>query len=174
MQLELIKASEKYRDQIADMLDEWSASGEKIFPTTIRRVENHDFHMYLRSLEMRDAGGLLTGSTFFCLDLARDIIVGAVSIRHVCSGEALPEGGQIQAGVRPSERGKGIEARMTALALEKCRAQGRDRALTVCGASSAAGAKCAADDTCPAGAGEISAGRLCGDDKGKEGPDEEN
>lgn len=158
--LELIRASEKYRDQIADMLDEWAASGEKIVPGTIRRAEYHDFNMYLRSLEMRDAGGLLTDATFFCLDAARDIIVGAVCIRHACSKEALPDGGQIQAGVRPSERGKGIASRMTALAREMCRAQGMDRALNECGTNNAAG--------------EISAGGSSGDDKGKEGPFEKN
>ena len=174
MMLELVKASETYREQIADMLDEWSASGEKVFPAAIRRAENHDFHMYLRSLEMSDAGGPVQEDTFFCLDAARDTIVGAVSIRHGCSDEALPDGGQIQAGVRPSERGKGIEARMTALAMEKCRAQGMDRALTARGTSNAAGGKCADDDTCHAGGGEEHAGRLCGFDKGKEAPDEEN
>ncbi len=174
MMLELVRASEKYRDQIADMLDEWAASGEKIVPGTIRRAEYHDFSMYLRSLEMRDAGGLLTDATFFCLDAARDIIVGAVSIRHGGSAEALPEGGQIQAGVRPSERGKGISARMTALALEICRAQGMERTLNAGSANNAAGEEWTADDTGPAGAGEISAGVSSGDDKGKEGPDAEN
>ena len=122
MMLELIKASEKYREQIADMLDEWSASGEEILPCAIRRAENHDFQMYLSCLETGSSGGPLPDSTFFCLDPARNIIVGAVSIRHGRSGARPLDGGNIQTGVRPSERGKGIAACMTALALEKCRA----------------------------------------------------
>lgn len=42
MKLSLIKVSEKYREQICDMLDEWYASGENIVPYAIRRIDYHD------------------------------------------------------------------------------------------------------------------------------------
>lgn len=139
MKLELIKASEEYREQIADMLDEWSASGEKIFPYTIRRADYNDFQMYMSSLEATDTGGgSVNDSTYFCFDADRNIIVGAVSIRHHLSEALILNDGHITAGVRPTERRKGIGTRMTALALDECRRLGMDKTLIVCDKGNAA------------------------------------
>lgn len=124
MTLELVKASEKYREQIADMLDEWSASGEKITPCAIRRADYYDFEMYLSSLEVKSSDGLARDVTFFCLDTDTSLIVGAVNIRLEPGRAHPPRGGRLEVGVRPSARGKGIEARMTSLALEACRKPG--------------------------------------------------
>ena len=38
MKLRLVKASNQYCAQIKDMLDEWNATGEKIVPYAIRRI----------------------------------------------------------------------------------------------------------------------------------------
>ena len=37
MKLKLVKATNKYRNQIVDMLDEWNNSGEEIIPYVIGR-----------------------------------------------------------------------------------------------------------------------------------------
>ena len=69
MKLRFVKASNQYCDQIKDMLDEWYATGEKIVPYAIRRVDYHDFAYYCDNLEVKDARcGLVPDSTFFCLD----------------------------------------------------------------------------------------------------------
>ena len=66
MKLRLVKASIQYCDQIKDMLDEWNATGEKIIPYAIRRIDYHDFTYYCDNLEVKDAGcGLVPDSTFF-------------------------------------------------------------------------------------------------------------
>ena len=60
-------------------------------------------------------------STFFCLDERRNIIVGAVNIRHYLNEHLLLHGGHIGDGIRPSERRKGYAVQMIGLALEECK-----------------------------------------------------
>ena len=43
MKLKLIKATNKYRNQIVDMLNEWNNSGEEIIPHVIGRLDYNDF-----------------------------------------------------------------------------------------------------------------------------------
>ena len=133
MNLKLIKASDAYREQICDMLKEWYATGEKIIPYAIRKCGYEDFEAYMESLEVKmDGGPLVPDSTFFCLDVDRGIVVGAVNIRHVLNESLLLNGGHIGDGVRPSERRKGIATEMIALALVECRKLGIMRVLMVC------------------------------------------
>lgn len=107
MNLCLVKLSDRYKKQLVEMLEEWSAIEEKIVPYAIRKTDYHDFEKYLSSLEVKDdSNGLIPDSTFFCLDVERDIFVGAVNIRHYLSESLLLNGGHIGDGVRPSERRK--------------------------------------------------------------------
>ena len=115
------------------MMDEWTASGEKIIPYAIRKVDYHDFEHYMESLELREPKeGLVPDSTFFCLDEDRDIFVGAVNIRHYLNDALLKNGGHIGDGIRPSERRKGYASKMISLALEECKKLGIDPVLMVC------------------------------------------
>ena len=133
MKLKLVKASPLYGEQITDMLDEWNATGEKIIPYAIRRIDYRDFDYYCENLEVKDtSGGLVPDSTFFCLDEERDRIVGAVNIRHYLNDALRRNGGHIGDGVRPSERRKGIATKMIALALNECRKLGIEKVLMVC------------------------------------------
>jgi len=129
----LVKAEEKYREQITDMMDEWTASGEKIVPYAIRKTNYRDFDSYISSLEQKEVrDGKVPDSTFFCLDTDRNIIVGAVNIRHYLNENLLRNGGHIGDGVRPSERRKGVATKMISLALEECGKLGISRVLMVC------------------------------------------
>ncbi len=133
MKLELVKLGPRYRVHLEEMLEEWYATGEKIIPYSIRRLDYRDFDYYLENLEIRDDSfGLVPDSTFFCLDKERDIFVGAVNIRHYLTEALLLNGGHIGDGVRPSERRKGIATRMISLALDECRRLGIKRVLMVC------------------------------------------
>ena len=62
----------------------------------------------------------------------RNIMVGAVNIRHYLNESLLLNGGHIGDGVRPSERRKGIATKMIALALDECRKLGIEKVLMVC------------------------------------------
>ena len=133
MKLKLVKGSNEYKKQIMDMLDEWYETGERIVPYAIRRVDYHDFDSYCSSLEVKEVcEGLVPDSTFFCLDEERDIMVGAVNIRHHLNEALLLNGGHIGDGVRPSERRKGIATKMIGLALEECKRLGIEKVLMVC------------------------------------------
>jgi len=142
MELRLVKASDEYRLQITEMLEEWYAAGEKIIPYAIRRLDYHDFEYYCENLEVKDdSGGLVPDSTFFCLDVERNIMVGAVNIRHYLNEVLLQKGGHIGDGVRPSERRKGIATRMISLALVECKKLCIDRVLMVCNKDNIGSAK---------------------------------
>ena len=142
MKLKLVKASYEYRNQIIDMLDEWYAFGEKIIPYAIRRLDYHDFEVYCNNLEVKNTSeGLVPDSTFFCLDEERNIMVGAVNIRHYLNEALLLNGGHIGDGVRPSERRKGIATQMIALALEECKKLGIEKVLMVCNKNNIGSAK---------------------------------
>ncbi|MEZ3473450.1 MAG: GNAT family N-acetyltransferase, partial [Lachnospiraceae bacterium] len=80
-------------------------------------------------------------STFFCLDEDRNIVVGAVNIRHYLNEALLLNGGHIGDGVRPSERRKGIATKMISLALDECRKLGIPKVLMVCDKDNVGSAK---------------------------------
>lgn len=142
MNLRLVKLAPCYRQQLVDMLEEWYASGEKIIPYAIRRMNYHDFDRYLEQLENKsESNGMVPNSTFFCLDEDLGIFVGAVNIRHYLNDALLLNGGHIGDGVRPSCRRKGIGTQMVRLALEECRKLGILRVLMVCDKENVASAK---------------------------------
>ncbi len=142
MRLKLVKLNEDYKRHLFEMMDEWSATGERIVPYSIRKNDYRDFEHYCNNLELsapRD--GMVPDSTFFCLDEERDIFVGAVNIRHCLSESLYLNGGHIGDGVRPSERRKGIATAMIGLALEECRKLGISRVLMVCDRDNVGSAK---------------------------------
>ena len=124
------------------MLDEWYITGEKIVPYAIRKIDYHDFDTYCSNIEVADTdNGAVPDSTFFCLDMDRNIMVGAVNIRHFLNESLLLNGGHIGDGVLPSERRKGIATIMIGLALDECKKLGIDRVLMVCDKNNIGSAK---------------------------------
>lgn len=131
--LKLVKLEEKYKEQLFEMMDEWSNSGEKIIPYAIRKADYHKFDLYKEIIEVKEeTKNSVPDSTYFALDIERNIFVGAVNIRHYLNNQLLKNGGHIGDGVRPSERRKGYATEMIRLALEECKKIGIDRVLMVC------------------------------------------
>ncbi len=143
MDLQLVKMSEKFKPQLLDMMDEWTKTGETIIPWAIRKVDYHDFDAYLKSLEESEPkrGICACIHFFFAYDRERDILVGAVDIRHSLNEALLLDGGHIGDGVRPSERRKGYATAMIALALDECRKLGIEKVLMVCNKENTGSAK---------------------------------
>ena len=105
MNIKLVKLTPAYRPQLEDMMGEWLASEQSFSPYAIRKNDYHDFDRYLSQLERtKEESGRVPDSVFFCLDLDRDIFVGAVNIRHYLNEDLLQCGGHIGDGIRPSER----------------------------------------------------------------------
>ncbi|MBR1606780.1 MAG: GNAT family N-acetyltransferase [Clostridia bacterium] len=142
MHIKLVKLAPEYKAQLFDMMEEWLAVEQHFSPYAIRRLDYHDFDYYLKNLETtEEKDGRVPDSVFFCLDVDRNIFVGAVNIRHYLTDALLYAGGHIGDGVRPSERRKGYATAMIALALDECRKLGLDRVLMTCDKTNVGSAK---------------------------------
>lgn len=142
MNIRLVKLSDQYQEQLTEMMDEWCATGEKIVPYAIRNNDYHDFQYYLDNLQItEEVDGKVPDTTLFCLDVDRNIFVGAVNIRHYLTKEMLVNAGHIGDGIRPSERRKGYATAMIGLALEEANKLGIHRVLMCCDKENIASAK---------------------------------
>lgn len=75
------------------------------------------------------------------MDEERNILLGAVNIRHYLNDYLLKYAGHIGDGIRPSERRKGYATEMIRLALIECKKMGIDKVLMVCDKSNIASSK---------------------------------
>lgn len=138
MNLELIKPSIEYKNQITEMVLEWKADIDANHtnnsPYAIFKNDVNNFSNYVKSLDNEEDApeGYGPSSTFFCIDRDRNVMVGAVHIRHRLSKYLVDAGGHISDGIRPSERRKGYATAMVALALEECRKLGMKKVLMCC------------------------------------------
>lgn len=133
MDIKLVKLSHAYQQQLLDMMDEWLAVEQDFSPYAIRRNDHHDFDHYLENLETKEeTEGRVPDSVFFCLDIKRNIFVGAINIRHYLNDSLLHTGGHIGDGIRPSERRKGYATAMIGLGLEECKKMGIKKVLMTC------------------------------------------
>lgn len=147
MNIKLVKLSYEYKTQLFDMLEEWTKDIAENHgnhsPWTIFRNDYHDFDYYLENLEIKEEtkDGRVPDTTLFCLDVDRNIFVGAVNIRHYLNEGLLKTGGHIGDGIRPSERRKGYATAMIALALQECKKLGIDKVLMTCDKDNTGSAK---------------------------------
>ena len=141
--IKLVRPAGADWEKLCEMMAEWTASGETIVPYSIRVCDCSDRERYLSVFVQEEHGvpGHVPASTYFCLDTERDVLVGAVNIRHRLNESLLQDGGHIGDGVRPSERRKGYATRMISLALDKCRELGIQRVLMTCGKQNIGSAK---------------------------------
>lgn len=94
MSLKLIKGSYQYKEPIITMLKEWKEYNDTHdvngSPWAIFKNGYDDFDFYLSNLETSEPkDGWVPDSTFFCFDEQRDIMVGAVNIRHCLNDHLL-------------------------------------------------------------------------------------
>lgn len=146
MSLKLIKASHAYQRQITEMINEWKTYNDNHItntsPFAVFKNSCDDFDYYINHLDITNpTPDKVPSSVFFCLDKDRDIIVGAVDIRHYLNDYLLMYGGHIGDGIRPSERRKGYATKMINLALKECKKIGIDKVLLVCDKTNIASAK---------------------------------
>ncbi len=142
MVLKLVKLSRGNFPLLIDMMNEWTATGEKIIPWSIRKTNYQNYDIYKESLEVSvETEKAVPDSTYFCLDESRNIFVGAVNIRHYLNDSLLLNGGHIGDGIRPSERRKGFGTKMITLALEKCKKLNINKVLMVCDKNNIASAR---------------------------------
>ena len=146
MKVKLIKLSKEYYTQLSEMIDEWKLDHEvnqsNRSPWAIFKNDYQDFAYYLENLEINEPkDGKVPDSVYFLLDVERDILLGAVNIRHYLNDYLLQFGGHIGDGVRPSERRKGYATEMIRLSLIECKKLGINRVLMVCDKTNVGSAK---------------------------------
>ncbi|MCQ5387180.1 GNAT family N-acetyltransferase [Hungatella hathewayi] len=147
MNIELVKLTHEYKDQLFDMLEEWKndiiENHTNISPWRIWANDFHDFDDYVKSINATEElnNDWVPDTILFCLDRDRNIFVGAVSIRHHLNDKLLKTGGHIGDGIRPDERRKGYATAMIALALEECKKLGITRVLMCCDKNNIGSAK---------------------------------
>ena len=147
MNIELVRLTTEYKEQLFDMLTEWKndiiENHTDMSPWKIWANDFHNFEYYIEHLDTKenDENGWVPDTTLFCLDKDRNIFVGAVNIRHVLNDALLRTGGHIGDGVRPSERRKGYATAMIALALEECKKLGIQKVLMTCDKNNIGSAK---------------------------------
>jgi predicted acetyltransferase len=146
MSLRLIKLTKVYEKQLVAMIDEWkldqAINHTNHSPWSIFKNDHHDFDHYLNHLEFKEPkNGKVPDSVFFLLDEKKNILLGAVNIRHYLNESLLREGGHIGLGIRPSERRKGYATQMIGLALIECKKLGIKKVLITCDKSNIGSAK---------------------------------
>lgn len=146
MNVKLIKLTHQYYDQLSEMIDEWKLdqiqNNTNHSPWAIFKNDYHDFDYYLKHLELKEAkDGKVPDSVFFLLDIDRNILVGAINIRHYLNDYLLKYAGHIGDGIRPSERNKGYATEMIKLALIECKKLNINKVLMVCDKDNIASAK---------------------------------
>ena len=86
--LVLVKPSYEYKEQIEDMVNEWATyndTHETNHSPWIIFQQRESFDTYLKHFEddeLRPSEGHVPATTYFALDKERNIMVGAISIRH--------------------------------------------------------------------------------------------
>lgn len=142
MNIKLVLLTTEYKKQLNDMMDEWTATDERIIPSALTVNDYHDFDFYKNHLcRDKEINGLVPDTTYFCLDTDRNIFVGAVNIRHYLTEKLKFSGGHIGDGIRPSERRKGYGSAMIGLAIEEAKKMGINRVLMCCDKKNIASAK---------------------------------
>ena len=146
MNVKLIKLTKEYYPQLSEMIDEWKRDHEvnqgNRSPWVIFKNDYHDFDYYLNNLETDEpTDEKVPDSVYFLLDAERNILLGAVNIRHYLNDHLLQFAGHIGDGIRPSERRKGFATEMIRLSLVECKKLGLQRVLMVCDKTNVGSAK---------------------------------
>ena len=142
MQLTLVKPSDELEEAYEDFRADWKRRQEKIVPYAVRG-EGLTYPQLMEFLYRRENApeeGQVPSPAFFLINENREIL-GAIDIRHRLNDYLLSYGGHIGYGVRPSCRGRGLAAKMLAMALPYAKSLGIDRALVTCDRENPASAK---------------------------------
>lgn len=143
--LRLELPAEKHEKQWQTIIEEFESLGEAIIPYALK-LETENYEVYLEKtmdfhLNRNVPDNFVPASLYFLMADGSDKILGAVSIRHRLNAYLLERGGHIGYGIAPSERRKSYATEILALALEKCKDLGIEKALVTCDKSNLGSSK---------------------------------
>ena len=96
------------------------------------RVEDWLEYLRLKADPLTRPEGLVDDSSWLCIRLQDDRLVGMINIRHELNDFLLNYGGHIGYSVRPLDRRQGVGVAQLQLALIECRRLGITRVLLTC------------------------------------------
>jgi predicted acetyltransferase len=134
--LKLIAPSAQYADQIRSYRQEFLDHNESMDGTArLRAYENPlDWLIWIEKTACKETcpPDMVPDSTFLCVRVSDNKLVGMVNIRHTLNGFLLRHGGHIGYSIRRSERRKGYAKEQLRLALLECGRLGIKNVLITC------------------------------------------
>ena len=142
--MELISPTMEHKQAAWDYRQEHIDCGETHIHGSSSLMKADSYEKWLEKItwnQTQSTPDWVTGNIYFAFVDGQ--IVGTIAVRHTLNDQLLKSGGHIGYGIRPSERRRGYGTKMLALALEKCREFGIEKALVTCDKDNIASAKIA-------------------------------
>lgn len=148
-ELNLVEPSIDYKDDVLNFLAEVKVADEGEpwqYAGMASIEESNSYEDWVQAKKDEENGinlpeGYVPASTYLCVRVRDNKVVGICNIRHELSDFLYNYGGHIGQSIRPSERGKGYGTKQIMLALEKCAELGIENVLVTCDESNIASAK---------------------------------
>jgi len=144
MNMELVFPTIEHKQAALDYRQEYIDCGETHIHGSSSLLQADSYEKWLEKITWNQNEATpdwVTGSVYFAVVDGK--IIGTIAVRHYLNDSLMKSGGHIGYGIRPSERRKGYGTKMLALALEKCREFGIEKALVTCDKVNIASAKTA-------------------------------
>lgn len=148
-ELELVSPSLEYKDDVLNFLSEVKVIDESKpwqYAGMASIEESNSYEDWVQAKKDEANGinlpdGYVPASTYLCVRLRDNKVIGICNIRHELNEFLLNYWGHIGQSIRPDERGKGYGTRQLLLALDKCMELGIDNVLVTCDEDNKASSK---------------------------------
>lgn len=136
----LVEPSLEYKDDVMSFLEEVRVADEGMhwqYAGMSRLEKSNTYEEWLQEKEDEEKGinlpdGYVPSSTYLCVRVADNKVIGICNIRHELTEFLLNYGGHIGQSIRPSQRGKGYGTIQLLKALEKCSQMNINHVLLTC------------------------------------------
>jgi len=136
--LKLVRPEWTYKKAYEAMMNEWHKDSGQIapWPLTLPYDTDNNFQMMLRYIHNIslgiNTGNYVPSTTYWVLDDEKDMMIGALNIRHYLFRDEFETWGHIGYGVRPSERNKGYGTKILGMALQEAEKMHLIKVLVCC------------------------------------------